>query len=59
MQVVYNIPRSGELRIVLDCHFDKVEAVLAQADEIGLVNDYYRYMQVWMQKKIEVVRWIT
>ena len=35
---------SGETRIVLDCSFDKIEEVLRQANEIGLINDYFNYM---------------
>ena len=37
------IRRTGETRIILDCSFDKIEAVLKQADSVGLVTDYYNY----------------
>ena len=36
--------KSGETRIVLDCDFDKIESILRQADEIGLVNEYTAYL---------------
>lgn len=38
------LKKSGETRIVLDCEFDKVQEILRQADEIGLVNDYFAYL---------------
>ena len=38
------LKKSGETRIVLDCDFEKVQDILRQADEIGLVNDYYAYL---------------
>ena len=38
------IKKSGETRIVLDCDFDKVQDILRQADEIGLINDYHAYI---------------
>ena len=37
------IKKSPDTNIVLDCAFEKIENVLRQADEIGLVNDYYSY----------------
>lgn len=36
--------KSGETRIVLDCEFDLIEAILDQADEIGMINDYHNYL---------------
>jgi hypothetical protein len=38
------LKKSGETRIVLDCDFDKVGEILRQANEIGLINDYYNYL---------------
>lgn len=38
------LKKSGETRIVLDCDFEKVQEILRQADEIGLVNDYFAYL---------------
>ena len=38
------LKKSGETRIVLDCDFEKVGDILRQANEIGLVNDYYAYI---------------
>lgn len=38
------IRKSGETRIILDCHFDKIEKILHQADEIGLTSEYFAYL---------------
>lgn len=38
------IRKSPEIRIVLDCNFDKIEKVIRQANEIGLISDYYNYI---------------
>lgn len=38
------IKKSGETRIILDCHFDKIESILHQANEIGLATEYYAYL---------------
>ena len=38
------IKQSGETRIVLDCDFDRIGHIFKQADEIGLINEYYNYL---------------
>lgn len=38
------IKKSEETRIVLDCDFDKIALILAQADEVGLLTDYHNYL---------------
>ena len=38
------IKKSEETRIVLDCDFDKISLILAQADEVGLLTDYHNYL---------------
>ena len=38
------IKKSEETRIVLDCDFDKIELILAQANEIELLTDYHNYL---------------
>ena len=38
------IKKSGETRIVLDCDFNKIESILEQANEVGIVNDYHNYL---------------
>ena len=38
------VKKSAETRIILDCSFDKIESVLRQADEIGMITDYHAYM---------------
>ena len=38
------IKKSAEIRILLDCSFEKIENVIRQADEIGLVSDYHNYI---------------
>ena len=38
------IKKAGETRIVLDCDFEKVGNILKQAEEIGLVSEYYAYL---------------
>ncbi len=38
------VAATGERNIVLDCKFDKIGNVLAQADEIGLVSVYHNYL---------------
>jgi ionotropic glutamate receptor len=35
--------KSGEKKIVLDCSFEKIERVMLQAKEIGLITEYYSY----------------
>ena len=34
----------GDTRIVLDCSFEKIESVLVQALEVGIVTDYHAYI---------------
>jgi len=38
------IKKSEETRIVLDCDYDKIETILAQANEVGLLTDYHNYL---------------
>ena len=38
------VKKSAETRIILDCAFDKIESVLRQANEIGMITDYHAYM---------------
>lgn len=38
------IKKSEETRIVLDCDYDKIETILAQANEIELMTDYHNYL---------------
>jgi len=38
------IKKSEETRIVLDCDFDKISSILAQANEVGLLTDYHNYL---------------
>ena len=38
------IKEEGIMRIVLDCTFEKIESVLAQALEIGMITDYHSYI---------------
>ncbi|XP_059083828.1 glutamate receptor ionotropic, kainate 2-like isoform X2 [Tigriopus californicus] len=38
------IKTSGATKIVLDCAFNKIEKVLKQADEIGLISDYHSFL---------------
>ena len=38
------IKESQERRIVLDCDFDRIGHIFKQADEIGLINEYYNYL---------------
>ena len=38
------IKKSEETRIVLDCDFDKLASILAQANEVGLLTDYHNYL---------------
>merc|ERR550519_873310 len=38
------IKKSEETRIVLDCDFDKIAPILAQADELSLLTDYHNYL---------------
>ena len=38
------IKKSEETRIVLDCDYDKISLILAQANEVGLLTDYHNYL---------------
>eukprot|EP00092_Neocalanus_flemingeri_P003937 GFUD01004238.1.p1 GENE.GFUD01004238.1~~GFUD01004238.1.p1 ORF type:complete len:922 (+),score=208.49 GFUD01004238.1:310-3075(+) len=38
------IKKSEETRIVLDCDYDKIALILAQADELSLLTDYHNYL---------------
>jgi len=38
------IKKSEETRIVLDCDYDKIATILAQADELSLLTDYHNYL---------------
>jgi len=38
------IKKSEETRIVLDCDYDKIATILAQADELTLLTDYHNYL---------------
>ena len=38
------IKEEGLMRIVLDCSFEKIETVLLQANEVGIVTDYHSYI---------------
>ena len=38
------IKEEGIMRIVLDCSFEKIESVLEQALEIGMITDYHSYI---------------
>merc|ERR1719410_2684181 len=38
------IKKSEETRIVLDCDFDKIALIFAQANEVGLLTDYHNYL---------------
>ena len=37
------IQKSADNKIILDCSFEKIERVLEQAEEIGIINAYYSY----------------
>ncbi len=37
------IQKSADTKIVLDCNFEYIEEILNQANEIGIINDYYAY----------------
>ena len=45
------IKKSEITRIVLDCDFDKIAMILAQADEVGLLTDYHNYLGKESNKK--------
>ena len=38
------IKKSQETRIVIDCDFEKIDRILLQAQEIGLVDEYHAYL---------------
>ena len=50
------VKKSTETRIILDCAFDKIESVLRQADEIGMITDYHAYMITSLVSKPIFVR---
>ena len=39
-------------RIVLDCDYDKISLILAQADEVGLLTDYHNYLGKESNRKL-------
>ena len=45
------IKKSEITRIVLDCDYDKIAMILAQADEVGLLTDYHNYLGKESNKK--------
>ena len=46
------IKKSEITRIVLDCDFDKIALILAQADEVGLLTDYHNYLGKESNRKL-------
>ena len=38
------IKEESLMRIVLDCSFEKIESILRQAAEIGMITDYHSYI---------------
>ena len=53
------IKKSEETRIVLDCDFDKISSILAQANEVGLLTDYHNYLGKHLTKKIFAKHWLV
>ena len=52
------IKTDGDTRIVLDCSFEKIESVLMQALEVGIVTDYHGYVINSMVRKTEQIKLI-
>ena len=50
------IKEEGLMRIVLDCAFEKIESVLKQAAEVGLVTDYNAYVINTLVRKIKAIK---
>ena len=48
------IKKSEETRIVLDCDFDKISSILAQANEVGLLTDYHNYLGKHLAKHLHL-----
>lgn len=48
------IKKSAEVRILLDCSFGKIEQVISQAMEIGLVTDYHNYIITSLVSEFEL-----
>ena len=44
-----------DTRIVLDCSFEKIESVLVQALEVGIVTDYHSYIINSMVRYLEEI----
>ena len=42
--MLQEIKKSEETHFVLDCDFDKIELIFAQADGLGLLTDYHSYL---------------
>ena len=51
------IKEEGLMRIVLDCSFEKIESVLQQAQEVGIVTDYHSYIVNSLVSKIIFNEW--
>ena len=47
------IKKSEITRIVLDCDYDKIALVLAQANEVGLLTDYHNYLGNFFNKTLK------
>ena len=44
MKLLKQIKEESLMRIVLDCSFEKIESILRQAAEIGMITDYHSYI---------------
>ena len=43
LKQIRNSTDTQKFHIILDCSFEKIERVLMNANEIGMINDYYNY----------------
>ena len=43
LKQIKNSTDTQKFHIILDCSFEKIERVLMNADEIGMINDYYNF----------------
>ena len=46
-----DVKKSGEIHIVLDCSTEKIQAVLKQAQQVGMMTAYHNYLITSLVRK--------
>ena len=43
-KILREVKQSGEIHLVLDCEHDKIEMVMKEAQEVGMMTAYHNYL---------------